>query len=603
MVDKGAERGIMSIISREIIEEIRAGNDLLDVLSPHVALKRIGNNYKGLCPFHKEKTPSFHVYADDQRYHCFGCGAGGNVFGFVMQMENLVFPEAVRFLADRIRYTIPEGAKSDDAKRIARQRERLYDINKEAARFYYDILANPDNVNQGGAAARYLDGRGVSAAMRKKFGLGWAPGGYDTLNRHLLAKGYEQNEIILAGLAKAADNKVRDNFYTQVMFPIFNARGNVVGFGGGFIDGRQPKYINSRATDIFDKSRTLYGINFARLAKSSEIILVEGYMDVIAMVQAGFRNVCAALGTSFNNNHAKELKNYCKGVILLFDNDKAGEDAVLRALPVLASNGIRAKVLTLPEIGGTRTKDPDDFIKAHGAAALNSAFAGAVDAVTYKLNNEKARHPDLNDTEAKISFVNSAAGFISEVSNAVEREIHIENVAKTAGVAADAVKEEVRKRIDKNMETPMDRPHRNRRAVNGGAGGKGADEARRGLLRIMAEKIEYRARIAEHMTAEEFHVGAYIKIFNVIKDEPAARILPASIISYGEDTEEQNIISNVFNLELLAAEDKLTDNINDWIGTVKEAYIDLLISAETDINSVIKLGEKRRSAKKQYITG
>ena len=590
----------MAFVSQEVLEEIRAGNDLVDVVSAYIPLKRSGNSYKGLCPFHNEKSPSFHVRADEQYYKCFGCGAGGNVFGFIMQIENMPFPDAVKMLAERIRYTIPDEARSPDSMRRAQQRERLFDIHKITARFYYNALAEPTGANQGGAAARYLDARGVSVAMRKKFGLGWSPGGFDTLYKHLVENSYSHDDIIASGLAMDKNGKIRDRFYNRLMYPIFDARGNIVGFGGRTIGDGEPKYLNSPDTPIFDKSRNLYGINFARQSKSNELIMVEGYMDVIALVQAGFANVCAALGTAFNNNHAREIKKYCSNVVLLFDSDEAGEKAILRALPFLAENGITTKVLRLKD-----AKDPDDFIKERGAAAFYTAIQGAESAVAFRLNYEKSKH-QLDNAEKKIAFVNAAANIIGELSNAVERELYIESAAESAGVSVDAVKEEVLKRVDTSLEKPQTRPLRSHPSViSGKTSPKGLDDAKRGLLRVMALRGDLRTQISTHIQPAELQDEVYIKLYNIICGEHlnnSSYVFSAMVMNNFETPEEQNVASNVFAHNLIAEDDNiLIKNINDWLGSIKEAYADFLIANETDLANFAKLGEMRRNARKQYI--
>ena len=602
----------MAFVSQEVLEEIRAGNDLVDVVSAYVPLKRSGNSYKGLCPFHNEKTPSFHVRADEQYYKCFGCGVGGNVFGFIMQIENLHFPDAVKMLAERIRYTIPDEIRSPESILRSQQRERLFEIHKITARFFYNELAEPTAANQSGAAVRYLDARGVSAAMRKKFGLGWAPGGFDALYKYLMENNYTHDDIIASGLVINSDKnsntknaRPRDRFYNRLMYPIFDVRGNIVGFGARTIGDAEPKYLNSPDTPIFDKSKNFYGINFARQSKNNELILVEGYMDVIALVQAGFNNVCASLGTAFSDSHAREIKKYCSSVVLLFDNDEAGEKAVLRALPFLARNGIASKVMRLLEVNNVKAKDPDDFIKAHGAAAFQTAISTAETAVSFRLNYEKARHKP-NNAEKKIAFVNAAAEIISELSNAVERELYIENTANAIGVSVASVKEEVLKRVDTVLEKPPLRPLRTRPTVKSGKPvQKGLDDAKRGLLRVMALRGDFRVKIAQNLSQEELHDEVYVKLYNIICGEHlnnSSYVFSAAVMNNFETPEEQNIASNVFAHNLLADNDEtLIKNVNDWLGAVKEAYVDHLIShgAEADLKNLIEI---RRSVRKQYIS-
>ena len=347
--------------SDEVLMDVRLGNDIVDVISEYVKLKKSGANYFGLCPFHNEKTASFSVNPEKQIYRCFGCGAGGNVFKFIQQKENLSFPESVEYLAKRINYQLPQK-QTDEGKR--RLKQQLYDIHKTAARFYYDCL----NADMGRAASKYLDKRGIEPGIRKKFGLGYSPDSWSMLYDHLLEKGFDTESILKSGLVNAGKSgKYYDNFRNRLMFPIIDVYGNIIAFGARKLreEDYGGKYLNSSDTEIFNKGYNLYNINYARLARKNELIIVEGYMDVITMYQAGFKNVIAALGTAFTRNQAAAIGRFAKNVTVLFDSDEAGVSAVLRALPVLRDAGISAKVLQVRD-----AKDPDEYIKSYGAEAF-----------------------------------------------------------------------------------------------------------------------------------------------------------------------------------------------------------------------------------------
>ena len=405
----------------ELVEEVRAANDIVDVISGYVRLKKRGNSYFGLCPFHNEKTGSFSVSSDKQMYHCFGCGKGGTVYNFLMEYENYTFPEAVQALADRAGIRLPEPEQTEQAKREADYRSRLLEVNREAAKFYYLLLRN----ESGAHALQYFRKRGLSDETMKKFGLGYSDKYGNTLYRYLKKKGYEDKVLADSGLV-AIDQKrgAHDRFWNRAMFPIMNVHNKVIGFGGRVMGDGEPKYLNSPETQIFDKSRNLYGLHLARQSKSPFMLLCEGYMDVIALHQAGFSQAVASLGTSFTSGHASLLKRYTNEAYLTFDSDGAGIKAALRAIPILKEAGIRAKVVNMKPY-----KDPDEFIKALGADAYQQRILEAENSFMFEIRILEQNY-NMDDPESKTAFHREIARKLLEFPEVLERNNYIEAITK-----------------------------------------------------------------------------------------------------------------------------------------------------------------------------
>ncbi|MGE4283840.1 MAG: DNA primase [Clostridia bacterium] len=421
----------------EIIQEVRANNDIVDIISEYVQLKRMGNRLVGLCPFHKEKTPSFSVSADKQLYHCFGCGAGGTVINFIMNIENLDFVEGIKLLADRARINLPEGdSQGEEAKRIE-QRQLVYKINKEAAVFFFKYL----NSSNGQAAREYLHKRLINKNTVKLFGLGYAPDSWDAVMQHLTAKGYAIEDILAAGLIieNKDRNKHYDRFRNRIMFPIIDLRGNVIGFGGRVLDHSVPKYLNSPETIVFNKSKNLYGLYYAKNAAQKELVVVEGYMDVISLHQNGIINTVASLGTSLTHDQAKLMKKFSQEVVIAYDSDEAGQTATLRGLDVLNAAGCKIRVLTLKE-----GKDPDEYIKAKGVERFKKILQESKSVVEYKIELLKKRY-DIDNIEQKIDFVNEMAKIFVNIDNAVERDAYVQRIAQETEISSGAIFSEVKK--------------------------------------------------------------------------------------------------------------------------------------------------------------
>lgn len=580
---------------REVIEEISSGNDIVDVVSSYVPLKQKGSNYFGLCPFHNEKSPSFCVTPDKQIFHCFGCGAGGNVITFIMQIENHDFLDALRFLADRIHYTLPETGDSEDLHKKALLKEVLTDIHKKAARFFYETLKS----EEGAAAATYLNIREIQPKIRTKFGLGYASARRDVLFRFLQKQGYELSHISQSGLV-IADKRggYFDKFSGRLMFPIFDAFGVLVGFGGRILDKGEPKYLNSPETPIFNKSRNLYGINFARRSRVKEWILVEGYMDVISISQAGFPQVVAALGTALNAEHAKILKRYADSVIVLFDSDEAGTNAALRAIPVLLAAGIKVRVL---QVAGA--KDPDEYIKKFGSQGFAALLKTAKSHILFRVDVLKKKY-DLTDVDQKIQFTTEAGRIISELDSSIERDAYIREVSAYVELSQDAVRSEVEKLTDAvaiNTKSRHDPGYLSANRLKE----KGLHEAQKNILCILAAHPEAAMKLNEHLQPNEMGEEVYQRLLEIIYQSAKQNIplIPGSVINEFEAMEDQKAVVNVFASPTPYSDYKaLEKSLNDSLRVAKKAALDQKIAAENDMNRLNKLVLSKRNIEKLYIT-
>ncbi len=420
--------------SEKFLDELVDRNDIVDVVSGYVRLsKRSGANQFGLCPFHSEKTPSFSVNAEKQIYHCFGCGKGGGVINFIMDIENLGYRDAVAFLARRAGMTMPEEQSDGESKK----RTRMLSLNKDAARFFYEQLSTPE----GRRAGEYMAKRRISPATAKNFGLGYAPDTWDSLEKAMRAKGYSDFELLDAGLVRRGKNGgFYDTFRNRLMFPVIDVRGSVIGFSGRILGDGEPKYMNSPETLVFNKSRNLFALNLAKKSKSGYIILSEGNIDVVSLHQAGFDSAVASLGTSLTPEQARLLSRYTNQVIIAYDNDGAGLKASQRAIGILEKLDVKVKVLRM-----TGAKDPDEFIKAKGPDAFRMLLEGSEDQVDYRLRTVTEKY-DLSVDEQKVAFLKEASDLVAHLPGAVERQVYAMRVATLAGVGAEVVAKEVESR-------------------------------------------------------------------------------------------------------------------------------------------------------------
>ncbi|MEQ2129327.1 DNA primase [Caldanaerobacter subterraneus KAk] len=427
--------------TRESIEKVIEANDIVDVISDYVELKRAGKEFRGLCPFHREKTPSFMVSPTKQVYHCFGCNASGNVVTFIMDIENLSFKEAIEFLAERAGIPLEEVDLSEEEAKRKKIIEEIYRVNKIAALFFHRKLFSEEGVK----ALEYLKRRGLSSTTIKKFGIGYAPSNDDLLN-FLKGKGYKENFLSKAGLVVYKSGKYYDRFKDRVMFPIIDVRGNVVGFGGRALDDSLPKYLNTPETEIFKKGKTLFAINFAKKTQDDKFIIVEGYMDAISLHQAGIDCAVASLGTALTEDQARLIKRYKKNVVIAYDADEAGVNATLRGLDILEKLNINIKVLSIPE-----GKDPDEFIKKEGSEAFKRLVENAESLIEFKSKIFK-KGLDFEKVEDRIIYVKKIASEIAKISDEVKREVYISAAAKTAQIPENAVRTEVDRFVKRETE-------------------------------------------------------------------------------------------------------------------------------------------------------
>ncbi len=419
--------------SEEIIEEVRQRNPIVDVIGSYVHLTKKGGNYFGLCPFHNEKTPSFSVAPGKQMFHCFGCGAGGNVITFIMDYENLTFPEALEFLAKRAGVDLPQREYTKEMREDEDRRSLLLRMHKDAALYYVHMLRSP----QGRLGLDYFRRRGLTDETIRSFGLGFAGPDPKALYRYLKDKGYTDEQMRDASLATVQERGAHDFFWNRVMFPVMDVNNRVIGFGGRVMGDAEPKYLNSKETRIFDKSRNLYGLNAAKRSREKYMLVMEGYMDVISLHQAGFINAVASLGTAFTSQHGMILKRYTDEVVLCYDHDSAGRKAALRAIPILKEAGLRIKVLDLSPY-----KDPDEFIKSQGADAFRKRISEAENAFVFEIACLKDNY-DFTDPDDKTAFFNEAARRLTAFTDEIERNSYTEAVARKYGIDYGVLKSKV----------------------------------------------------------------------------------------------------------------------------------------------------------------
>lgn len=433
------------MISKETIDQVLMRNDIVSLISSYVSLQRAGSNLKGLCPFHSEKTPSFTVYPQDNSFYCFGCGAGGDAISFIRKRENLDYPDAVEFLANRAGITIVRDDNDKYSSAPRYDRKRFFQMNVDAAKFFNRCLfdKNPDAE----AALRYFtENRGLSIATIKHFGLGYAPQSFDLFSKHMLKLGYTYDELVLGFLCGKSDKgRYFDAFRNRVMFPIIDVSGNVVAFGGRVMDGSTPKYKNSSDTPVFKKSRNLFALNFARHACEESMILCEGYMDVIALHSYGFTNAVATLGTAITQEQARIMSRYTKKVIICYDADEAGQKAALRAIGLLSEVGLDVSILKLPG-----AKDPDEYIKKYGAESFKGLLTASKSRFEYNLERILEKY-NLNIPNDKIKALHEVENLISETNSSAERDIYIADIAEKFGVDRLSVKSDVEKIISQRI--------------------------------------------------------------------------------------------------------------------------------------------------------
>ena len=525
--------------SDDIIEEIRLKNDIVDVISGYVKLQRKGSSYFGLCPFHNEKSPSFSVSPGKQMYYCFGCGAGGNVFTFVMEYENYSFPEAVKFLADRVGVDLPEQEYNEEMKKQQDLKSRILDLNKMAANYFYFQLRQ----ESGRLAMEYLKGRELSDETIKGFGLGYANKYSDDLYLYLKKKGISDELLSQSGLMNVDEKHgMYDKFWNRVIFPIMDVNGRVIGFGGRVMGDGKPKYLNSPETKVFDKSRNLYGLNIARTSRKKNLLVCEGYMDVISLHQAGFINAVASLGTALTTQHASLLKRYTEEVVLTYDSDEAGMKAALRAIPILKAAGLSAKVLDMKPY-----KDPDEFIKALGAEEFQDRIDHAVNSFFFEIDVlQKSYHMD--DPESKTEFYNQVAKRLLEFEQELERENYIEAVAARYHVGFENLRKLVNRMAMKSISAPEVKQRPKNRSTEKE---DGMLKSQKLLLTWLIENPGLFAQIKPYVGPDDFTTELYHTVAAMLFEQYASGALnPAKIINHFTDPEQQRETAALFNTSI-----------------------------------------------------
>ena len=579
-------------------QEVRTKNDIVDIVSGYVKLQKKGSNYFGLCPFHNEKSPSFSVSPSKQMYYCFGCGAGGNAITFLMEYENYSFPEALQVLADRAGVELPKEEMTKEARAQADLRATLLEINKLAANYFYYQLKQP----QGKLGYDYLTGRKLSDATILHFGLGFANKTSDDLYRYLKSKGYKDEILKETGLVSIEERGTHDKFWNRVMFPIMDVNNRVIGFGGRVMGDGAPKYLNSPETRLFDKSRNLYGLNYARSSRKKYMVICEGYMDVIAMHQAGFTNAVASLGTAFTSQHAMLIKRYTDQVILTYDSDGAGVKAALRAIPILKEVGISCKVLNMKPY-----KDPDEFIKNMGAEAFQERIDQAQNSFLFEIEVLK-RDYNLEDPEQKTNFYNAVARKLLEFPEALERDNYTQAVAREQFIPYQELKQLVSRlssRIVPGAEQTQPReefsPRERKKEKE-----DGARQSQRLLLTWLIEDPKLFDKIEGIITPDDFREDLYHQVAQMVFDGHArGDVNPAGILNHFINDEEQyKEVAALFNASLKESlnNEEQKKAFSETVIKVRKHSLDEASRNASDIETLQKIIQAQSALKTLHIS-
>ena len=585
--------------SDELIEEIRSRNDIVDVVSSYVRLTKKGSTYFGLCPFHNEKSPSFSVTPSKQMYYCFGCGQGGNAYTFMMKHENMTFTEAVKALADKAGIDLPEQEYNEEEKRRADLRTQLLEVHKESALYFHRLLKS----EKGARAYEYLRNRGLSDETITKFGLGYSSNYSDDLYRFIKSKGYTDEVLKESGLFSYSEKGVFDKFNNRVMFPIMDINNKVIGFGGRVMGDAKPKYLNSPETVLFDKSKNLYGMNVARATRNGYILICEGYMDVIALHQAGFTNAVASLGTAHTSRQASLIKRYASEVYLTFDSDGAGVMAALRAIPMLKASGLSVKVVDMKPY-----KDPDEFIKALGAEEYQKRIENARNSFLYEIDKLKA-DTDVTDPEQKAKFYNSVAKKLLEFEDELERNVYIDAVSEEYMIPRDSLTKSVSKLAltyepDKAKYEDAFAEKEKKQAEAKIPKDDGIKAAQKTLITWLIEEPNLYAKIKDIIRASDFVEPPFNKVAQMLFEQfESGQVNPASIINKFDSEEEQSEVASLFNkglLEGLSPQER-EKTLNDTVLMVKKNSIDYRNRTVTDMSELMNIMKEQNELAKLHI--
>ena len=587
----------------EVIEEVRSSNNIVDIIGGYVRLQKKGSSYLGLCPFHNEKSPSFSVSPNKQMYYCFGCGAGGNVFTFIMEYENQTFPEAVKILADRAGIALPEAELTEEQKRERNKRQLLLEINKTAANYFYYQL----NGDQGQQAREYLENRRLSKETQIHFGLGYASKYSNDLYLYLKKKGYQDQILKETGLLTYDEKRgAHDKFWNRVMFPIMDVNNRVIGFGGRVMGDGTPKYLNSPETMLFDKSRNLYGLNYARTSRKPYMIICEGYMDVIAMHQAGFTNAVASLGTAFTTQHSVLLKRYTQEVRLAYDSDCAGQKAALRAIPILKSAGINVRVIHMDPY-----KDPDEFIKNLGTEAFQERIDAAESSFMFEISVLEKNYKQ-SDPEGRASFMKAMARRLLEFPQELERNIYIDAIAGRYGIASEELKRMVnsfgasmsREQVEAAIYQQQEReemPAKKRVEKE-----DSVLTAQKFFLTWLIEEPSIYDKTKDYINEDDFVEPLYHHVAALVFEELRAtgQVMPARILNQFEDVEEQKTAASLFNTRLKTDDDPAVREkaLNETVKRIKKNSLELKSRSVREIADLQKIIKEKAQLQKLYIS-
>lgn len=575
--------------SEEFVEEVRQRNDVVDIISNYVHLKKSGSNYVGLCPFHNEKTASFSVSGGKQMYYCFGCGAGGNVYTFLMEYENLTFQEALEQLAVRVGMELPQKSDSEEDRKRRNERDQILDIYRLAANYFYARL----NSNRGSEAKEYLLGRGLSEDTIRHFGLGYSDKYSNDLYQYMKNKGFDDTILSKTGLFTYHEAKgVYDKFWNRVMFPIMDRSNKVIAFGGRVMGDGKPKYLNSPETAIFDKSRNLFGLNFVHGKQEAGMIICEGYMDVIALHQAGFVNAVASLGTAFTSQQSSLLKRYTDTVYLCYDSDNAGVKAALRAIPMLKEAGIFVRVIDMRPY-----KDPDEFIKNLSAEEFQKRIETAQNSFFYEIDTIR-REYDMSDPEEKTRFMNEAARKCLSFENEIERNNYIEAFSREYRVRT----EDFRKLVQHHAATMVGidyqrvKSDRERRSKAGKEDGLGKLQGV--LLTWLSEDIALFPIVKQYITPKDFPDEPYREVAEMLfAQAEEGSVSPAKIVSCFDSKEQQTVVAGLFNKQVqeVSEHSGREKALNEVVKTIKKASLEKQSREVTDLSQLQRLiAEKKQ---------
>ena len=575
----------------EIVEEVRSRNDIVEVISSYVRLKKKGSNYFGLCPFHNEKTGSFSVNQPKQMYHCFGCDKSGNVFTFVMEYENYTFPEALKMLADRAGVALPEIEYSDEARERDSLKARVLAAYKEAGTYYYYQLRK----EPGKKAYEYFKSRGLSDEMMNKFGLGFAVTGRNYLYSYLKSKGFDDNVLKEMHIFRVNEKEgMTDMFWNRAIFPIMDVNHRIIAFGGRVMGEGEPKYLNSPESIVFDKGRNLYGLNIARTSRKDHIIVCEGYMDVISLHQAGFNQAVGALGTALTSGHVNLLKRYTENVLLCYDNDEAGTKANLRAIPILRGAGLSVKVIDM-----SPHKDPDEFIKNLGAEEFETRIKNAENSFYYEIRKLEGDY-DIKDPDGKTRFTNEIAKKLLRFEDAIERDNYLEAICAKYHINTDNMNKLMGKMAAKEEKLPVYERPKSGINSNKKEEDSGIKKIQKTLLTWLCDEPELYPKISRYITADDFSEGVYRTAAEILFEQiENGKVNPAGIISRFTNEDEQSEVGSLFNTqpEKMEAASQREKALKDMIIKIKSASFDRFAKASdpTDINAMNRVIENKKA--------